>query len=346
MTGEVTKTRGRAPAASARSAEHGSAAAIFNSTIAACALAALDELGYLDQLAQRGSISTPQFCASNGLHDMSFRSLVHAAACVDVVTVDGDTVRPGPGFDDLLVNKGYFLWLVRGYGGMMRELATITKESGRVGDFIDRDGPSIAVAGKDYGARFVDADFAAALAVKDFTSAADLGCGSGQRLIRLAQERPDFRGVGVEFDAGAAENTRARVHQMGLSDRITIVRGDVSKLRPEPLFADIDIVFSFFMAHDLWPRQRCIESLDGVARAFPRTKRFLLCDTYRSDLPPTAEVPIFTLGFEVTHAAMGQRVPSLQEWLDLFADTVWTLADQYAIGIPFSCIFDLRRDIA
>ena len=57
-------------------------------------------------------------------------------------------------------------------------------------------------------------------------------------------------------------------------------------------------------------------------------------------------MPIFTLGFEVTHAAMGQSVPSHQDWLDLFEETAWTLGDEYPIGIPFSCIFDLRRDVA
>ena len=228
---------------------------------------------------------------------------------------------------------------------MLRELATVAKMAHRRGDFLDRDGERIAVAGKDYGARFVDADFRAVLEAESFTSAADLGCGIAERLIRLAIERPDFRGVGVEFDAGAVEHARARVQGLGLADRITLVHGDVSKLQSEASFEDVDVVFSFFMAHDLWPRDRCIEALNGVASAFPKTDRFLLCDTYRSDLPPTRDVPIFTLGFEVTHAVMGQRVPSRGEWLDLFEDTLWTLGGEHPIGIPFSCIFDLKRHV-
>ena len=347
MTSKTSQAHEQAEGELPPTAEGGAAGTMFNSAIAAAAVAALDELEFFDQLAEHGSISTADFCSAGALHGMSVHALIHAIACFDVVTIDDDddTVRPGAAFQDMLVNKGYFLWLIRGYGGMLRELATVSKEAHRVGDFVDRDGERIAVAGKDYGARFVDADFRTVLEAESFTSAADLGCGSAERLIRLATERPDFRGVGVEFDAGAVEHARARVRGLGLADRITLVHGDVSKLQPEASFQDVDVVFSFFMAHDLWPRDRCIEALDGVAAAFPNTDRFLLCDTYRSDLRPTRDVPIFTLGFEVTHAVMGQRVPSLAEWLDLFEDTSWTLRSQHPIGIPFSSIFDLRRDV-
>jgi len=71
-------------------------------------------------------------------------------------------------------------------------------------------------------------------------------------------------------------------------------------------------------------------------------KRFLLCDTYRSELSISHEIPVFTLGFEVTHAVMGQYIPSLSEWMELFAEAGWRCATRRFIDLPFSCIFDLR----
>lgn len=324
-----------------------SAATMFNGAIAASAVAALDELRFFETLADAGSISIEDFCALNELHDMTFEALLQAVGCFGVVSLDREkgSVEPGPAFEDALANKGYFLWLIRGYGGMLADLSSVATLTNRVGDFIERDGERIAVAGKDYGARFVDDDFHRVLHMEDFMTAADLGCGSAERLIQLARARPEFRGVGVEYDEGAVAHAKARVRKLGLDDRITVLRGDVSALDSHDSFADVDVVFSFFMAHDLWPRQRCVDSLNGVARAFPKAGRFLLCDTYHSGLPPREDMPIFTLGFEVTHAAMGQQVPTEADWVDLFGDTDWSLEETHPIGIAYSSIFDLRRDL-
>ena len=347
MSTEMASTKSATtPLAWPVTAEGSRVGEVFNSAIATAAIAALDELGLFEELAD-GPVSMPRFCAARGLHEMSVRALIHATACVDIVRVGagGDIVARGPEFEEALQNKGYFLWLVRGYGGLLRELATVATESERVGDFIDRNGHYIAIAGKDYGARFVDADFAGVLEAESFEVGADLGCGSAERLISLATARPEFRGVGVEFDSKAVQHAQSRVRELGLADRVTILPGDVSRLEPQEAFDDVDVVFSFFMAHDLWPRERCIGALNTIASAFPRAERFLLCDTYRSDLPPGPGTPIFTLGFEVTHALMGQHVPSREEWLGLFEDTVWTCAGEHPVGIPFSSIFELRRPV-
>ena len=97
------------------------------------------------------------------------------------------------------------------------------------------------------------------------------------------------------------------------------------------------------MGHDLWPRSQCIEILNRIHEAFPRAERFILADTYRSNLSDASESPTFTLGFEVTHAFMGQYIPSLSEWEELFAETHWRYAGRRDVELPYSSMFDLRR---
>jgi hypothetical protein len=53
-------------------------------------------------------------------------------------------------------------------------------------------------------------------------------------------------------------------------------------------------------------------------------------------------IPIFTLGFELTHAVMGQYIPLESEWLEVFDEAGWDCANAREVGIPFSKIFDLR----
>ena len=146
----------------------------------------------------------------------------------------------------------------------------------------------------------------------------------------------------MEVNAGAVDLATRLVHDEGLADRISVTLADVTKLSPRPEWEDVDVLFCFFLGHDFWPRARCLETLRTLRTVFPRAGRFLLCDTYRSDLPPSQDLPTFTLGFEFTHAVMGQYIPSVAEWMDLFVEAGWTCVDRCDVDIPFSSIFDLR----
>lgn len=317
---------------------------IFNSAIAASAIAALFDLGLFEELQQDDSIRLQEFCEKRGLHQPSIRMLLYTLACFDIVTLSAeqDFVRPGKAFAETCRDKGYFLWLVRGYGHLWQHLSDLVKKGKGNFDSVGRDGAYIAKAGRDYGAQFVDAYFTDMLYQMPFRVAADLGCGSAMRLINLARQNPELRGIGIDINDGAVKLAQDAITAANLQNRLTVVRADAGRLQARPEFAEVEVLFCFFMAHDLWPRANCLQVLQQIRSVFPRLKRFLLSDTYRADLPASRQVPIFTLGFEVTHAVMGQYIPSVAEWMDLFAEAGWTCVERRELGIPFSAIFDLR----
>jgi hypothetical protein len=128
---------------------------------------------------------------------------------------------------------------------------------------------------------------------------------------------------------------------------VTIVEADVRVLEPCASFAAVDVLFCFFMGHDLWPRPHCTTVMRNLRVVFPSAHRFLMCDTYRSDAAPSPFLPTFQLGFEWTHAVMGQYIPTREEWQDVFHDSAWECVRCYPVDIPASAIFDLRpRPIA
>lgn len=247
----------------------------------------------------------------------------------------------GGSFDDIYAEKGYFLWLVRGYFHLLENAASLSRQGALAEGPPRRDAEYIAIAGRDYGSRYVDRHFLDLLEEDTVGCAADLGCGSGERLLRLARRRPDLRGIGIEKSPAAVAVARAAIEEAAEGDRLEILQGDVAHLEPRPEFEPVDVAFSFFMGHDLWPRDACIEALRSIRAAFPGLRRFLLCDTYRSE-GERREMPIFTLGFEFTHALMGQSIPSLSDWRGLFDEAGWECVREQPVGIPFSTIFDLR----
>jgi hypothetical protein len=319
-------------------------ASIFNGAIAASAITAAFEIGLLDELRQRSPVGIDQFCVTRNLHASSVRAVLGALQGFGIVRLDSEKseAQPGDLFEQTFADKGYFAWLTGGYGQMMQNLGAVVRNEHREGDFAGRNGKRIAWAGRDYGAQFVERHFEEKLAEMPFRAGADIGCGSADRLIRLAQARPGFRGVGIEVNRGAVELAEEAIRAAGVQERVRVLQSDIQTLQATPECAEVEVMFSFFMGHDLWPREACLLSLNRLRTLFPNARRFLLCDTYRSGVIGNGDVPIFTLGFELTHAVMDHYVPSKQEWLDLFAESDWTCVDERAIDIPYSSIFDLR----
>jgi len=319
-------------------------ARIFNSAIGASAIAASFELGILEEIQASDPLDVEAFCDRREVSVWSVGSILNVLHRFDIVALSPDrkSVSRGPGFEDTFDNKGYFLWLMRGYGNLLHNLASIVEEGNCTTEGIGRDGKYIAMAGRDYGARFVDEQFTRVMDEEPFQVAADLGCGSAERLLKLARARPDFRGVGVEINKGAVDLARRSIRQAGLEDRVKIVHFDVKNLTYQPEFDDVEVLFCFFMGHDLWPRPNCLKAFRSIRGAFPNLKRFLFSDTYRSDLPAPGDVPIFTLGFEFTHELMGQYIPSLAEWEGLFEEAGWVCKGRHDLSIAYSSIFDLR----
>ncbi|PPK71292.1 class I SAM-dependent methyltransferase [Actinokineospora auranticolor] len=309
----------------------------FNGAVASSAIAAAFDLGLLRELADGPFVEVEEFAARHGVRVAPVRAIVAALAHLDAVSCMDTQVSRGPAFEDVWENKGYFLWLVGGYGRMLSEAGVLAAADPSTSV---RDGGVIARAGKDYGAQFVDPRFDAVLDECEFTTAADLGCGSANRLIRLALARPAGRYLGVEVNPAAVEVARAAVRAAGVEDRVEIVHEDISRLAADR-FAGYDLVFSFFLGHDLWPADDCVRALTGIRAAFPDARTFLLADTYRSERLTHPDTPIFTLGFEYTHAMMGQHIPSIEEWRTLFAKTPWNLTGFHPLDIAYSAIFEL-----
>lgn len=319
-------------------------ASLFNATVVSSAIAAAFDLGLFDEIRRYDNVSVRDFCDQNDLHHDSVRAILLALQTHKIVKLnsDRDRVSRDELFEQVFLEKGYFEWLFGGYGNMLQNLATMTRNKNRRGNFSNRCGQRIASAGRDYGAQFVDRFFQDCIEESNYIAVADVGCGSADRLIQMATMKHELTGVGIEVNDHAVRFARSEIQSAGLQNRIQVVEGDVRELTYSGCYENVEVVFSFFMGHDLWPREQCLLALQSIRKLFPNADRFLLCDTYRSQALDKENVPIFTLGFEFTHMVMGDYVPTLDEWMALFAESDWECAESHSIGIPFSCIFDLR----
>jgi phenylpyruvate C(3)-methyltransferase len=317
---------------------------IFNSAIVASAVSAACELEILDEMQDNRFIDIKKFCYDRNLYQPLVASILSTLCCYEICTVadDDNLFKQGSIFDEIYHNKGFFLWLVRGNGTILRNLATMAKNEKRIGNFVQRDGAYIAIASRDQGSRMVDPYFERVLNEFPFNTVVDLGCGTAERLINLTKKFSHIRALGIDINSDAVKIALSRLQSEGVEGQLSVLQGDMTKLLPQPEFLDVDTIFSFFSGHDLWPHENCVRIMRDFKTVFPNVKRFLLCDTYRSGIELKSDIPIFTMGFELIHASMGQYIPSITEWMALFAESGWECVQRHDVEVAYSSIFDLR----
>jgi hypothetical protein len=320
---------------------------IFNSAIAAAAVGAAWEVGALDELREHGKLNPVEFAERNDLHLSSTNGMFAALASVRIVERQDRMVLVGTHFNEIYQHRSLFHWLVQGSGDLFRKMPFVMRNENRVGDFYQRDAAAISYACREISERYFDPAFWAAMdgLGYDFSFAADLGSGSGERLIQILKKYPGVRGLGIDIAGPAIAMATAAVTRKGLSERISFVESDVRNLEPRPEFADVDLLTCFMMGHDFWPRENCVASLRRLRAAFPNVRRFLLGDATRTVGFRDDELPMFTLGFEVGHDLMGVYLPTLGEWDGVFEEGGWRLVQKHLINsLTVSVVFELEAD--
>jgi S-adenosylmethionine-diacylgycerolhomoserine-N-methlytransferase len=94
----------------------------------------------------------------------------------------------------------------------------------------------------------------------------EVGCGTARNLILAARLYPSARFYGVDVSEAMLETATASVAKAGLAQRVTLAKGDASRLDPEALFgiAAFDRVFVSYTLSMIPPWR---EALSCAARA-------------------------------------------------------------------------------
>ncbi|MBI2170976.1 MAG: methyltransferase domain-containing protein [Chloroflexi bacterium] len=105
---------------------------------------------------------------------------------------------------------------------------------------------------------------------------ADVGCGNGKALVKLAQAFPNSRFVGYDAFAPAIATATAKAKEAGVADRVQFQVRDVSK----GLTEQYDLITTFDVVHDaVQPRAL----LKAIRQGLKRDGSYLLLDINCSD---------------------------------------------------------------
>ncbi|GAA0947997.1 hypothetical protein GCM10009560_64970 [Nonomuraea longicatena] len=317
---------------------------IYNSAVAASALSAAWDLGMLDELHDRGEIDAPDFAARRQLDPRSTVGLLRALAAVGIVHRDGTKAVPAAYFAEAYRTRAFFHWLMRGSAQLFREIPEVMMEKNRHGEFCRRDSSAIARACREISALTYDPWFWQAVENLEFKPRriVDLGCGSGERILRLLRRFPETHGIGIDIAAAAIKDAADDADTADLAARVSFLEADVRTMQSRETFDDVELITCFMMGHDFWPRDDCIGQLRRIRALFPNARRFLLGDATRSAVTHDRKFRTFTLGFELAHDLMGKFLPTVPDWESVFGEGGWSVRRRHFIDLAVGeVIFEL-----
>lgn len=204
-------------------------------------LARLEPTGVLEEL--RGPISAARLGERSGLDDATATALLGALELSGVVQRNGDDFALTPGWL-ALTDPGAFNSLrtmIAGQDALSRVLRALGNRTYWDTSKEDRLAMARAASPDPYSDAFVQA-YRASLeqdrvgrAILEGGRFLELGCGVAGRILLTLRAAPRLTAVGIELSEDLAAEAERRAHELGLSDRFTVVCGDAADyVAPEP----------------------------------------------------------------------------------------------------------------
>jgi SAM-dependent methyltransferase len=176
---------------------------------------------------------------------------------------------------------------------------------------------------------------------------ADVGCGSGRALIKLAQAYPSSRFAGYDIFQTQVDRARANSDAAGLSDRITVDVADASQVLPK----QYDVISTYDVIHDA---PDPLGLLKGISQSLKPGGIYVCLDINCADRHEENEGPLAAMfyGFSVfycmttslANGGAGLGTCGFPEAIvrELCEQAGFSKVRRVAIDDPFSSLYEIR----
>lgn len=317
----------------------------FNGYVAANVVFALEQLTLWESLEQ-SDVSASAFVVRHGLQEKSFRQLCGTAQDLGLIEIKSDVLSLTPEGKAMSGMRGYFTWMVGGYRDVFGDAASVVNGDKVFGTSIMRDEAMVARGAARNDVSFMADTVDEVLAKLDFQVIADLGSGNSARVCRVVRKNPGTRGLGLDISEPATALAEQVIDEGGLGKRVRALQCDVLDVALDDalrdVIAEVDVVMSFFLLHDLL-NDRSTRSvvLGRLREAFPKAHTFVLADTVLHPNREVERLPIFATGFELAHALMNVDLYTKEQYEMMFAAAGFRLDRAIPFGTPNSWMFVL-----
>lgn len=236
-----------------------------------------DRLGLFKDLAANGPATSEELAARTGVQERYAREWLSALTCAGYLEYDPATSRFSlpPEHAPMLAEEGGPAFFGGAYAmfpiqmGMFEELATAFRVGGGITQAAYGD------AFQDSWQRFSAGWFEHLLIpvwlpalpgaqerLEQGCVLADVGCGQGRALIKLAQSFPRSRFVGYDTYQPVVAQATARAEGAGVAERVSFIHLDAAQGLPE----QYDVIATFDVVHDAADPRGLLRAIHGALR--------------------------------------------------------------------------------
>jgi 2-polyprenyl-3-methyl-5-hydroxy-6-metoxy-1,4-benzoquinol methylase len=319
-----------------------------------------DRLGLFAELAGNGPATSDELAARAGIDERYAREWLHALHAAGYLEHDGERFVLPDAHQPAFAQEGGPMFLCGGYEELYAVLAVLPKvvESFRTGR---------GVAQSEYpsefwsGLRRFTAGWHENHLVQEWIPAvpdvhrklidgcryADVGCGQGLAVIRLAQAFPNSRFVGYDAFEGSLAGAEAAAAEAGVGDRVRFELRDVA----DGLAERFEVISTFDVIHDAVDPGALLK---GIRSGLADEGCYLLLDINCADDPLENRGPLAALfyGFSVTYcmttslahggAGLGTCGLPPAKARELTAAAGFSSCKQVGLENPFNNLFAVR----
>lgn len=317
------------------------AARVFNDLLLSYCVFTLDKLQLFGVLKQ--GVTLDEMVHQHKLDPARTAQLLRHTSEMGVTTLSSNQYGLTRYGHDLARHAGFFTWAIGGYSPLLENMDEFLLRPDQSWRPFVR-GHYVAIGADACHTHVMEPVVDAVLAELPGKRIADLGCGNAGRLIRFLSKEPDREGIGIDIDAGAIQAAGAHIAQYGLTHRIKLIQQNVLEVlvNPDPDLAQVELVVSFMMLHDLFNMNDLEGRLfDRLRTAFPKAHYYALADTCLSE-NHKLEIPVFIGGYELVHSMRGIKNFPLSYYEQRFKTEGCRLLARHDLHVPNTYLFVLE----
>jgi len=308
------------------------------------AMQALLNVGFMDELLERGSVDVAQFAQQHNLDETILRGLSEALFAMGVFGRTGDSFRLEPEGKLLLEKFRGWLELSYGYEEVLSRLECLLRKQIVYGKDLYRRSDFVAKGSGELEQHFYFPIACEIIGEQGFQNVLDLGCGDGTFLRRLCRMNDKVACFGIDLAPEAVEDGRQLAIREGLQDRINLFAADISKITElsGPL-KRVDAAITFFVLHELMydGEERVINFLKDFRRIFPGVP-LIVFEPIRPTPEEARARPGIGIFYFLLHDVSHQKTTDRDHWKKVFRAAGFTSVQERYLSVARTAVFQLR----
>lgn len=314
-------------------------AQMFNNYLTAKLVIMANQIGFFEALEDDESITAEELTQKFNMDETGGKDLLRFLVSQKVLNKAGDKYYLDKEFaGEFRQNFGMLSWLLEGYGNVIEKSHPILTGEMRYGPDIVRDAQKMASATTQISQQNTDSYMFGLLEKLDFTQAIDIGCGSGLRLLQLAERFKDVKLSGIDISEECCALARENIATHGRSEQINVVcssaedwSNNITETRSE---SGRNLVMCFAMFHDLLNVPGAAERMMASIKKNYPVGTYVLIQDQMCDHNTRVATADWVEGFTFVHRLMGQSLYTLDVYHRTIKEQGFNIIETVSTSIP------------